>query len=80
MLLSKLLAKTGIEYKIVDEKGNISPYPIPNIEIGELFCDSRCVVKEGLYIAIDGLHTDSHAHVGEAASHGAIAAIVSYEA
>ncbi len=80
MLLSRLLANSRIEYRTVDSSGKMSACPYANVEIEEIFCDSRQVVRNGLYIAIDGLHTDSHKYIGEAASHGACAAIVSKNA
>ena len=77
MLLSKLLSNSNVEYNTVNEHGDMSSDIPVKIEIEEIFCDSRQVVKNGLYIAIDGIHTDSHKYVSEAASHGARAAVVS---
>ncbi|MBP3375970.1 MAG: UDP-N-acetylmuramoyl-L-alanyl-D-glutamate--2,6-diaminopimelate ligase [Clostridia bacterium] len=80
MLLSRLLVNSKIEYNTVNASGEMS-FDIPvKIEIEEIFCDSRQVVKNGLYIALDGIHTDSHRYVYEAASHGASAAVVSRSA
>ena len=53
MLLSNLLQSSKIEYTLY---GGIAP----RLEVGEIFLDSRRVVSRGLYIAIDGLHQDSH--------------------
>lgn len=80
MLLSKLLINSDLgQYTVIDSRdGNETT--TSNINIEELFTDSRQVVKNGLYIALDGLHTDSHKCVGEAADHGARAAIVSRQA
>ncbi|MBE6646092.1 MAG: UDP-N-acetylmuramoyl-L-alanyl-D-glutamate--2,6-diaminopimelate ligase [Ruminococcaceae bacterium] len=80
MLLSRLLANSKIEYMIVDESGRLCRGVHTGIEIEEIFCDSRQVVKNGLYVAIDGLHTDSHIYISDAVSHGAKAAIVSRSA
>ena len=80
MLLANLLANSGLEFKIYGENGDSPQKAIPNIEIDTIFSDSRQVVKNGLYVAIDGLHTDSHKFVSDAASHGARAAIVSQNA
>ncbi len=77
MLLSQLISNSGIEYRIADSFYHKGAYPLANIEIDEVFTDSRKVVRNGLYIAIEGLHTDSHRYIGEAAAHGALAAVVS---
>ncbi len=74
MFLSNLLASSGIEFEI---QGKCS---IANIEIGDVFLDSRQVVKNGLYIALEGLHTDSHVFLSDAVRHGASAAVVSRRA
>lgn len=70
MLLSSLLQNSGLEYRSLCKH-------YANTEISEIFCDSRCVVRNGLYVALEGLHTDSHAYLHEAISHGACAAVVS---
>ena len=77
MLLSQLLTNADLgTYSIID--ANIGcEATTSNLNIEEIFTDSRQVVKNGLYIALEGLHTDSHKFVGEAADHGARAAIVS---
>ncbi len=80
MLLANLLANSKLKYKIFDGNGNSELKTLPSIEIETIFCDSRQVVRNGLYIAIDGLHTDSHKFIGDAAAHGARAAIVSESA
>ena len=80
MLLSRLLSESEIEYVSCKRDGAQDMRAIANIEIENIFCDSRQVVVRGLYIALDGLHTDSHGFVGEAASHGALAAVVSRRA
>ena len=80
MLLSRLLANSRIDYTVVDASGRYFACPYANIEIEEIFCDSRQVVRNGLYIAIDGLHIDSHQYVSDALSHGARAAVVSRRA
>ena len=77
MILSKLLALAGIELKIQDMSSAFLLLRAANLEISEIFSDSRKVVSGGLYIALEGLHTDSHLCVGEAIEHGAVAAIVS---
>ncbi len=74
MLLSNLLSTSGIIYDTVNG------HSVANIDISVIFTDSRQVVKNGLYIAIEGLHTDSHAYLSDAELHGASAAIVSRHA
>ena len=77
MLLSQLLMNADLgTYSIVDANSGCET-TTSNLNIEEIFTDSRQVVKNGLYIALEGLHTDSHKFVGEAADHGACAAIVS---
>ncbi len=79
MLLSKLLADSNIEHSLhLHCKGGKTD--LLHLDIREIFCDSRKVVEGGLYIALDGLHTDSHAFIGDACRHGAVAAIVSRSA
>ncbi len=76
MLLTKLLSSSELEFKLIGkggETGYIGAVP----EIDEIFCDSRQVAQGGLYIAFEGLHTDSHDYLEEAISHGALAAVVS---
>ncbi len=80
MLLSQLLLNADLgSYSVIDAKSG-NETTTSNINIEELFTDSRQVVKNGLYIALEGLHTDSHKCIGEAADHGARAAIVSRRA
>ncbi len=80
MLLSALLTKSKIEYSLKGGEGPAGAYQLANIDIGEIFTDSRRVATRGLYIAIDGFHTDSHQYLSEAVSHGARAAVVSERA
>jgi len=80
VLLSNLISKAKIEYTLLDTRGIFGAYPLANIEIDEIFLDSRKVVSGGLYIALEGLHTDSHRYIAEAASHGAVAAVISHRA
>ncbi len=77
MLLSTLILNSQIEYKLATTQGRGGAFPLANIDIEEIFLDSRQVVKKGLYIALEGLHTDSHRYLPDAISHGAVAAIVS---
>ena len=79
MLLSKLLYESGLEYDIYTQGSELLRLSAPSTDIKDIFCDSRKVVAGGLYIAIDGVHTDSHAYVAEACEHGAGAAVVSRE-
>ena len=80
MLLSGLLSDSDLGlYSVIDSKNGCET-TTSNINVEELFTDSRQVVKNGLYIALEGLHTDSHRCVGDAAEHGARAAIVSKRA
>ncbi len=79
MLLSILLSNSDINYKIVF--GSLcKSQTLAGIDIFEIFQDSRKAVKKGLYIALEGLHTDSHAYIQDAREHGATAAIVSRSA
>ncbi len=80
MLLSLLIANSNIGYELVQRKDSTRPLGIANIDIENIFTDSRQVVNCGLYIAIEGLHTDSHNYIYDAESHGALAAIVSRRA
>ncbi len=74
MLLSELLSASGMEYDMPDRRC------FANIDINDVFVDSRQVVRNGLYIALEGLHTDSHAYLSDAEANGASAAIVSRRA
>ena len=76
MLLSSLISRSGIDYTLAA----FGERAFSGIEIEEIFLDSRQVTRRGLYIALEGLHTDSHAFIAEAESHGAIAAVVSERA
>lgn len=80
MLLSNLLSSSKIEYTLSGASRLHGGYPPLAVDIGEIFLDSRKVARRGLYIALEGLHTDSHLHIDEAESHGAIAAVVSERA
>ncbi len=77
MVLSKLLRLAEIEMSANDLSSGYMLSLASGLEIEELFCDSRKVVANGLYIALEGLHTDSHMYLDEAISHGAVAAVVS---
>lgn len=79
MLLSRLLHESGLDFDIYTQDSELLRLSAPSTDIKEIFCDSRKVVVGGLYIAIDGVHTDSHAYVSEACEHGACAAVVSRE-
>ncbi len=76
MLLSSLISNSEINYKLA-QRGEKNSYPLANIEIEEIFLDSRQVVRNGLYIALKGLHTDSHKYLPDAVAHGARAAVIS---
>ncbi len=76
MLLSILLSNADINYEIAF--GDLCEgKTLAGVDVCEIFCDSRKAVKNGLYIALEGLHTDSHAYIRDAEEHGASAAIVS---
>ncbi len=78
MLLTRLISNSKIEYSVIDDQHG--GYPLANIDVADIFTDSRQVVRNGLYIALEGLHTDSHKYLGESKAHGAIAAVVSENA
>lgn len=80
MLLSKLLFDSGLEYDIYTHDSEFLRLSACSTDIKDIFCDSRKVVVGGLYIAIEGVHTDSHAYVEEACEHGACAAVISRDA
>ena len=80
MLLTSLLSKSKLEYTVKGGNTPAAAYPLANIDIWEIFLDSRQVAARGLYIAIEGLHTDSHKYLSDAISHGAVAAVVSERA
>ncbi|MGM9644205.1 MAG: UDP-N-acetylmuramoyl-L-alanyl-D-glutamate--2,6-diaminopimelate ligase [Eubacteriales bacterium] len=80
MLLSSLISNCGIVYFTAQSRVDPRKSSLANIEIEEIFTDSRQVVKNGLYIAIEGLHTDSHRYLSDARTHGAVAAIISQKA
>ena len=80
MVLSKLLRLAEIEMSANDLSSGYMLASAAGLEIEELFCDSRKVVSGGLYIALEGLHTDSHLYLDEAIAHGAVAAVVSQKA
>ena len=71
MLLSNLLSSSAVEYRFAESRA------VSGIEINDIFLDSRQVVKNGLFIAIEGVHTDSHAFLHDAERNGAVAAIIS---
>lgn len=77
MLLSQLLFSSELDYTLYTSGSNILRMSAPAIDVKEIFCDSRKVVIGGLYVAIEGIHQDSHAYVSEACEHGAVAAVVS---
>ncbi len=52
-------------------------YGAPNIEVSELFFDSRKKVKRGVFFAIEGLNVDGHQYVDQAIENGAIAVVYS---
>ncbi len=79
MLLNKLLSSAYLEFRLIGKNGETG-YMGAVPEIDEIFCDSRQVVRRGLYIAFEGLHTDSHDYLDEAISHGASAVVVSRKA
>ena len=74
MLLSNLLSSSAVEYRFAESRA------VSGIEINDIFLDSRQVVKNGLFIAIEGVHTDSHAFLHDAEKNGAAAAIISQSA
>ena len=74
MVLSKLLRLAQIEMSANDLASGYKLVSSLGLEINEIFCDSRKVVANGLYIALEGLHTDSHMYLDEAIAHGAVAA------
>ncbi len=75
MLLTELILNSRVEYTVYCNSEKC--YPLANIDIYEIFTDSRKVVSNGLYIALKGLHTDSHGYLSDARAHGAAAAVVS---
>lgn len=77
MLLWRLLSLAGIDTESNDFGSVYLKSIAANLDICDIFCDSRRVIERGLYIALDGLHTDSHLFISEAVEHGAVAAVVS---
>jgi UDP-N-acetylmuramoyl-L-alanyl-D-glutamate--2,6-diaminopimelate ligase len=47
-----------------------------DVEISDIFYDSRAVARGGLFVAIKGLVTDGHGYVGAAVDRGAAAVVV----
>ncbi len=47
-----------------------------DIEISDIFYDSRAVARGGLFVAVKGLVTDGHRYVGAAVDRGAAAVVV----
>ncbi len=47
-----------------------------DVEISDIFYDSRAVAEGGLFVAIKGLVTDGHRYVGAAVDRGAAAVVV----
>jgi UDP-N-acetylmuramoyl-L-alanyl-D-glutamate--2,6-diaminopimelate ligase len=47
-----------------------------DVEINDIFCDSRAVATGGLFVAIKGLVVDGHRYVGAAVERGAAAVVV----
>ena len=66
MLLGELLSRAGIKYM-----------PTRDVEVKNIKPDSRRVEEGDLYIAIEGLHSDGHAYIGNAIERGACAVVVS---
>ncbi len=66
MRLSDLLCETAV-------------HPVPawaeNVEITSLCCDSRCVQKGALFVALKGIQTDGHVYIAEALARGAVAVL-----
>ncbi|MBQ4091151.1 MAG: UDP-N-acetylmuramoyl-L-alanyl-D-glutamate--2,6-diaminopimelate ligase [Clostridia bacterium] len=77
MLLSDLLFSSGLDYTLYTSGSNILRMSAPAIDVKEIFTDSRKVAAGGLFVAIEGIHQDSHAYIEEACEHGAAAAVVS---
>ena len=69
MRLNRLLSRAQVEALL--QKGNDQRDP----EIGALEYDSRRVVKDSLFFAIEGLVTDGHVHLEQALQKGAVAVV-----
>ena len=69
MLLNELLSRAQISYR--------SPC---DVEVKNIKPDSRRVEEGELYIAVEGLHRDGHAYIGDAIERGACAVVVSKNA
>ncbi len=80
MLLSKLLYESELEYDIYTQGSQLLKLSAPTIDIKDIFSDSRKVVIGGMFIAMDGVHQDSHGYIAEACEHGAVAAVISRDA
>lgn len=66
MLLSELTSRAGIDF-----------VPTRDLQVTSIVPDSRRAERDCLYIAIEGLHSDGHAYIGEAVARGACAVVVS---
>ena len=66
MLLGELLSRAKINYTLLRD-----------VEVKNIKPDSRRIEEGDLYIAIEGLHSDGHAYIGDAIARGACAVIVS---
>ncbi len=49
----------------------------PSMNVSQISSDSRSILKNGLFIAIDGTHHDGHDFISDAVKNGAAAALVS---
>jgi UDP-N-acetylmuramoyl-L-alanyl-D-glutamate--2,6-diaminopimelate ligase len=53
----------------------IAVYGAPDVEVTGITADSRCVTPGALFVAYQGVETDSHQYVGDAVARGAAAVV-----
>ncbi len=57
-------------YEVISHRGNL------DVEIADVFYDSRAVTAGGLFIAVKGLVADGHRFIGDAVGRGAVGVVV----
>lgn len=61
----------GVEHKVLQDIGRV--------ELGEMEYDSRKIEKNGVFIALEGLHADGHNYIDKAIALGARLVVISKE-
>ena len=65
--------------KIIENLENVKVIGNTDIDISEIVHDSKTVVKNSLFVCLDGANFDGHDYVGQAERYGARAVVVERE-